>query len=124
MYTEHPDGAVLVIGNGEAGTIIIHTDGVEYYELGDLDRIIWRVAIIDEYGRELYSEDNGVQSPAEETDPRKTMHAFVSFLLACADSKSEESENYSLFPSPVREWAELWSDELQLAWTEELDDAV
>jgi len=120
MYTEHPDGAVLVVGNGEAGTIIIHTDGLLFVD--GSDQTTWSTVIVNEYGREIYS-NNDLRSPAynDVTVPLEAMSAFVSFLLACAESKSEESDNYSLFPTEIREWAELYSDELQQVFMEDLD---
>lgn len=43
----------------------------------------------------------------------KALQSFVAYLLACAEAEDEESENFSIFPLQVKEWADHYENELQ-----------
>lgn len=44
---------------------------------------------------------------------RYASRSLFAFLLQCAESENEHSENFNLFPEHVREWAQKFSDELK-----------
>lgn len=100
------EAAVLAVDGGEQGHIFLRTDG-----MWSDGRTAFAYCIYDSNGELLY-QDNDLSSAA--SSALEGMQSLVSFLLACAESESEESENYSLFPASVREWAEMVSDELTM----------
>lgn len=110
----HEEGACFAVNGGEGGYLIIHSDGLTNAD--GVEVVTWKYSIVNEYGEQLESGD-AVNSPRWSVDtvtPKsiQALHALISFLVACAESKSEYSENYNLFPQTTREWAEMWSDEL------------
>ena len=48
--------------------------------------------------------------------------SMLSFLSAFASAKEQDNENHNLFPQSMREWAELYSDEIGMLELE-IDDA-
>lgn len=112
LITAHEDGASAAVGHGEQGYLIIHSDGLDFRD-GD-HRQVWKFRILDTYGEVITATggyEDHIYSPEFGT-PMEALGSLVSFLLACAESKSEDSENYNLFPNEIREWAEMCSDEL------------
>lgn len=115
------DSCVAAIDGGEGGFLHIRPDG-EVFEDG-VNVTNYAYSIYDtngdllQRGRDLYAAKFGVDSTL------KAMGSLITFLTACAESKSEDSENYNLFPTPVREWAELYSDELSMI-DEEIDQEL
>jgi hypothetical protein len=115
LVTAHEDGASAAVGHGEQGYLIIHSDGRSQVGFGG-EKVHWKFRILDTYGDVLTAKggyEDEIHSP-EFTTSMEALGSLVSFLLACAESRSEDSENYSLFPTEIREWAEMCSDELQM----------
>jgi hypothetical protein len=50
-------------------------------------------------------------------------NSLLSFLSAFAEAKDPDDENYDLFPQAMREWAELYSEEIGMLELE-IDDAM
>lgn len=53
----------------------------------------------------------------------KGFDSMLSFLGAFASATEQDEENYDLFPESMREWAELYSDEISMLELE-IDDAM
>ena len=94
------------------GYLAVYQDG----GIGDQDCWIWKIMgvefdVIDQSS----SDGDQIRTPSVTlVQPVEVLGTFISFLLACAESQSEDSENYHLFPPTTREWAEMASDELQM----------
>jgi len=57
--------------------------------------------------------DNDIYGAVNEVpDLNAAARSLFAYLYACQEAKDENSENYDLFPSHVREWAELHSEEI------------
>ena len=101
---------------GDGGFLIVRRDGMDVRDNRDTQAFAWRVldhqGITLDAGADLHEPYSSDQSGEERV--LRGLRALISFLLACAESPDEDSENYSLFSRPVREWAEMLSDELQL----------
>lgn len=110
------DSAIAAIDGGEGGWIHVRMDG---YVPADPRgyKTSYVVKIYDTNGDLIHSDDDQ-RGPYSEgmslTDILPALRATVSFLLACAESKSEDSDNFFLYPTAAREWAELYSDELSI----------
>lgn len=105
------DSAIAGVDAGVLGFLTIREDGYDSDENG-ITRRNWIYKIFDPNHDQIGWGDD-IRSPQWDT-ALEAMGALISFLLACAESRSEESENYSLFEKPVREWAEMVSDELTM----------
>lgn len=106
------ESALASIDAGEGGFIHMRTDGVTYED--GSERQCFVVNFFDSNGDFLY-RDHDLQSPAYGEEPMLAgLQAILLFVLACAESESPDSENYSLFPDNVREWAETYSTELAM----------
>jgi hypothetical protein len=118
LYSDN--SAVTGLDGGNLGILTVRFDGMDSDENGT-NRKVWFYRVLGQDHDEIGMGDD-IQGP--ETDSAlHAMRSLVSFLLACAESKSEESENYSLFPKPIREWAEMVSDELSIV-SAEIDDEL
>lgn len=105
---------LAAVDGGEGGYLHVRLDGRDWGPEGDSHVVVTKVFSSD---MDLISAQDDMRTPliADESDiTLRAMRAFVSFLSACAESKSEDSENYHLFDTPTREWAEMNSDELQI----------
>lgn len=111
LYSE--ESAVAAIDGGEGGFLHVRTDGVTNEDGVDVQ--VFAYSIYDSNG-DLVDRGHGLHGPRfnRESTAMTGMRALLSFLLACAESKSEDSENYSLFSTVTREWAEMNSDELSM----------
>ena len=109
LYSE--TAAAAGLDAGANGILTIRQDGWDCDQNGT-DRKCWVYTVFNHDHTQIGWGDD-IRSP-EIADGLDAIGSLVSFLLACAESKSEESENYSLFETPVREWAECYSDELSM----------
>ncbi len=113
IYTE--EIALAAVGNGEGGYLHIKVDGKVWRRHRNEYAIEYKILSSD---MTTMHEADDIGVPVAVSSPDgpavDALSTLVSFLLACAESKSEESENYNLFPTPIREWAELYSDELSM----------
>lgn len=50
------------------------------------------------------------------------MQSLIAFLVACAEARTSDSENFSLFPEHVREWAIHAQNELELKYATVMED--
>jgi|SRR6478609_7627187 len=103
--------AIAGVDGGENGFTHIRFDGYDWHD-GDRAVYTWKVfdvnaSLIGE-GADIYG---GV---GQKPNALKAMGSLISFLTACAESKTEDSDNYHLFERDVREWAEGVSDELSI----------
>lgn len=96
---------------GSEGYLLVRREGT-----GSEGRVhfMWRVLDSKGYslgeGHDLSSGASGVGA-----DPKQMLGTLVSFLSACAESRSyPDGENSDLFPAPVGEWAVQASDELSM----------
>lgn len=107
------ESAVAAIDGGEGGFLHIRTDGVTFEDGVDVQVFVY--SIYDSNG-DLIQRGDDIHGPRfnRESTAMTGMRALLSFLIACAESKSEDSENFSLFPTSTREWAEMNSDELSM----------
>lgn len=112
---EAPDCALVALSNGESGYLHVRFDGFVTNRDGFEKKAV--VTTIIESDATILYKSSDMESPIGD-DATDSMRAFISFLLACAESQDEESENYSLFEAPVREWAEMYSDELSMIHNE------
>lgn len=105
---------------GDGGFLIVRRDGMDFRDNRDTQAFAWRVmdeqGITIDAGTDLREPYFSNQSGEERV--LRGLRALCSFLVACAESPDEDSENYSLFSRPVREWAEQYSDELQVLSSE------
>lgn len=112
------ESAVAAIDGGEGGFIHVRYDGVFYGDGwgGTCPTYPWRIFGTDgtEIGSSSDTDDEIRGAVDAPPDALKAMGSMINFLLACAESKSEESENYTLFDGDVRAWAETYSDELSM----------
>lgn len=91
-------------------TITVWCDGREYDPSIEGYRPVYSYSIVTPSWR---YDDNDIHGAInEQPDLDLGSRSLFAFLLACAESESESSENYSLFPPNVREWAQSFSDEL------------
>jgi hypothetical protein len=109
------ESAIAGIDAGEGGFIHIRPDGMSL-EPGDSNYRTDFVYSIYGTDGDLIHRDEDLHGPATGVaEPAlKGLSSLISFLLACVESRSEESENYNLFPTAVREWAECYETELQI----------
>jgi hypothetical protein len=104
--------AMAGVSGGEGGYLHVRLDGRAFTH-SEEHVVVWTVL-----GSDAQVIGTGIDMTVpvglHDDVPVQALSSLISFLLACAESESEESENYRLFETPVREWAEMNSDELQM----------
>jgi hypothetical protein len=110
--------ALLAIDSGESGYIHIKL-GDRVRTLPRLHRIVhWRILDSD---MDIIHSDSDMAVTLN-TDVTEAMRSFLSFLLAFAEAKSPESDNWDLFADSLRDWAQYNSTELEALHFELSDD--
>lgn len=90
--------------------IVVWCDGRDYDAESEAYRPIYSYSIITPHWRYDSNDIHGALN--ELPDLELGSKSLLAFLIACAEAKDESSENYTLFPPEVREWAQHFSDEL------------
>lgn len=97
--------------HGKAGSLT-----VELASMGDDDdRLTFRWTVRDHAGDEVGSAADIRSAVGERYNPRKAMESLLSFLGAAAEARGADSENWTLFPEEVRQWAAEHQTELEVA---------
>lgn len=122
--------AVAAINGGEGGYLHIRSDGMDFVNHANRHLFHWRVLDeeMEHVGADETADGDQIYSgavPASEThhdvSPEETlgaMRALISFLVACAEADSPESDNFHLFAEEIRGWAEMNSDNLSMILAE------
>lgn len=108
--------AVGQLGKG-GGFLLVRRDGLDVRDNSDVQGWAWKVLDFEGHllghGNDLFTPWYG-DSARSSAQCLEALRSLTSFLSACAESESEDDENYSLFGPAVRIWAEMNSDELQM----------
>ena len=114
---------VLAAVGKTGGYLHVRRDGMDVR--GERDVQAFAYKILDSEAFTLHA-DSDLFAPyfSESTEEQRErtviggLNSLVSFLLACAEARDEDDENYNLFPRKIREWAEQNSDELTMLASE------
>lgn len=103
---------IFTFGDSYEGesTVTVWCDGREYDPSIEGYKPVYSYSVITPTWRYDANDIHGAIN--EQPDLDLGSRSLFAFLLACAESKDESSENYDLFPPQVREWAQHFSDEL------------
>lgn len=91
--------------------IVVWCDGRYYDPFVESYRPVYSYSIITP---EWQYDDNDIHGKVnEKPNVNLGCKSLLAFLIACVEASSRDSENYSLFPSHVRDWAVEVDDEIK-----------
>lgn len=103
----------FIFGDSYEGdsTVIVWCDGREYDPAQELYYPVYSYSIVSPYWRFDSNDIRGATNEIPDLD--RGSKSLFAFLIACAEAKDESSDNFTLFPPEVRDWAIHFSEELQ-----------
>lgn len=78
------------------------------------DREVWSYSIYDDSGAEIATGSDLQSGCGQSCDASEMMSTLISFLLACAESIPNGTENANLFPESSHEWIVSHESELEM----------
>jgi len=96
-------------------TLKVWCDGRDYDPSKETYRPVYSYSIVTPKWK--YDANDIYGAPNELPNLGLASKSLFAFLLQCVEAK-EESENYGLFPPQVREWANHFSDQITIKYTQ------
>lgn len=116
--TDKPDAPTkeFIFGDAYEGDskILVWCDGRDYDPKDELYSPVYSYSIVTPHWRYDSNDIRGAGNEIPSLD--RAAQSLFAFLIACAEAKDDSSDNFTLFPSEVRDWAQHFSDELQIEY--------